>query len=340
MLTIKRSRASIYKEIICWIGLIVYLTCNNYVTGTALAHCAYIVLHTINFMWVYYVLFYIVFGKFYEKDKFIFVLLLILVAISFVTFDYINVKKTLPILGASEFRGQFDIYNYIKHAMIHFTFVVAASLGSYINWRSVEVLKVTYSKERELISKELNFIKNQFNSHFTFNFFNYCYSKTLSTSSKAAQAIENFSEMLLFSLKNESNEYVTLDEEINYIKNFVSIQECITAKVFVNISISGNIENYYILPGIISTLVENSFKHGVFSDEKNPIKIEFVISDNTLNFTIKNKKAYKQIIDTTGIGINEIIELLILFYPDKHTFDIKDYDYEYSTILTLELTSV
>lgn len=340
MLVIKRSKASITKEIICWLGLILYLIFNNHVSGNILGHCTYITLHTINFMWAYYILFYIVFGRFYENDKFLFILALMLVAISFITFDYIHVKKLLPILGASEFRGQFKIFDYIKHTMIHFTFVVAASLGSYINWRSIEVLKVAYTKERELILKELNFIKNQFNSHFTFNFFNYCYSKTLSTSSKAAEAIENFTEMLLFSLKNESNEYVSLDEEINYIKNFLSIQECITTKIFVNFSIFGNVENYYILPGIISTLVENAFKHGIFNDEKSPIKIEFVISGNTLNFTLKNKKAYKQIIDTTGIGVNEIIELLILFYPDKHSFSIKDDNYEYATFLILELTSI
>lgn len=340
MLTIKRSRASINKEIICWLGLIVYLMCNNYVTGTKLGHCSYIIFHTINFMWAYYTLFFVVFGKLYEKDRLFFILLLILVAISFVTFDYIHVKKILPILGASEFRGQFDIFNYIKHALIHFTFVLAASIGSYINWRSVEVLKISNSKERELILKELNLIKNQFNSHFAFNFFNYCYSKMVSTSSKAAEAVENFTEMLLFSLKNESNEYVTLDEEINYIKNFLSIQECITTKVFVNFSVSGNIEKYYILPGIISALIENSFKHGVFNDETNPIKIEFVIIGNALSVVIQNKKANKRIMDTTGIGINEIIELLILFYPDKHSFTINDSEYEYSTLLTLELTSV
>ncbi len=339
MLIVKRSRASINKEMICWVALIVYLVSNNHVTGTALAKFSYITLHTINFIWVYYVLFYVAFGKFYEKEKLLFSLFITLVAISFIAFDYMNVKKILPALGASEFRGQFDFYNYVKHAMIHFTFVVAAAIGSYANWRSVEVIKIAYSKERGLILKELDFIKNQFNSHFTFNFFNYCYSKSLSISSKATEAIESFSEMLLFSLKNQSNECVTLEEEINYVRNFILIQECITTKVFVDFSISGNIENHYILPGIISSLVENSFKHGVFNNEESPIKIEVVVLENILNFTIKNRKAYKHVIDTTGIGVSEIVELLILFYPNKHSYSVTKDDCEYSTALTLELAS-
>jgi two-component system LytT family sensor kinase len=340
MQIIKRSKKSIKKEIICWIALIMFLVGFNHTQGSRLAYYTYVVLYSLNFIWSFYVLYLIVFPSFFGKKWLHFVLGCILVIAVFITIDYIHVKKITPALGGTNFRGSLDTFHYIKRALIPFSFVAIAATTSYLNWRSIDRLKGKSEKENKLILRELSYYKAQFNSHFTLNFFNFCYNKTLYANSEAAEDVERFNEMLHFSLKNDSNEYVTLEDEVQYINNFICIQKCITSKVFIDIIHDYNIKDFYILPGILSTLVENSFKHGVFNEESDPIKLSLFIKNNILTIRLKNKKTNRKVLNSTGIGVNDLVEILKVFYPNKHQFKTNETDREYTSEITIELMPV
>jgi two-component system LytT family sensor kinase len=340
MQILKRSKQSIQRELICWTLLVLFLIGYNHTEGSRLAYYTYVVLYTANFLWCYYALYLIIFPNFFETKKLYFVLSCVMVISIWIFFDYIHVKKISPALGGRNFRQKFGLFHYIIRAFIPFTFVAVAATTSYLNWRSVNILKEKSKKGKELLLRELSYYKAQFNSHFTLNFFNFCYNKTLYSNSEAAKDVEKFSEMLLFSLKNDSNEYVAIVDEIKYIKNFISIQKCITNKVFIDLEYNCSLEDFYILPGILSTLVENSFKHGVFNDESNPIKISLSIQDDILTAIIRNKKANKKAMNTTGIGINALVQILKTFYPNKHSYRINENEYEYCSEINLELISI
>lgn len=341
MQIIKRSKISIKKEIICWVALVIFLICFNHTQGPPLAYYTYIVFYTFNFAWSYYVLYLLIFPNFFEKNRLFFILSCLLVITTFISVDYLHVKKITPALGGTNIsRGDLELIDYIGRALIPFSFVAVASSTSYLNWRSINRLKEETEKEKDLIQKELSFYKTQFNSHFTLNFFNFCYNKTLYSNSEAAKDVERFGEMLHFSLKNNSNEYVTLNDEIEYIANFISIQKCITNKVFFELSYDFNPRDFYIVPGIISTLVENSFKHGIFSDGNHPMKLSLLIYGNSLTATLKNKKTNRKVINSTGIGLNDLIEILETFYPNKYKYVVHETDNEYAAELILELLPV
>ena len=340
MQILKRSKQSIHRELFCWILLVLFLIGYNPVEGTRLAYYTYAVLYSANFLWCYYALYLIIFPNFFETKKLYFILSCIMVISIWIFFDYIYVIKITPALGGKIFLGEFGLFHYILRAFIPITFVAVAATTSYLNWRSVNILKEKSKMGKELLLKELSYYKTQFNSHFTLNFFNFCYNKTLYSNSEAAKDVEKFGEMLLFSLKNDSNEYVALADEIKYISNFISIQKCITNKVFIDLDYDCSLADLYILPGILSTLVENSFKHGVFNDEANPIKISLSIQDNILTTIIRNKKTNRKTMNTTGIGINALEQILKTFYPNKHCYKIKQNDYEYCSEISLKLISI
>jgi LytS/YehU family sensor histidine kinase len=264
----------------------------------------------------------------------------VLVITVFITIDYIHIKKITPALGGTNFRGSLDTFHYIKRALIPFSFVAVSATISYLNWRSINRLREKSEKENELILKELSYYKAQFNSHFTLNFFNFCYNKILYANSEAAKDVERFNEMLHFSLKNDSNEYVTLEDEIRYISNFICIQKCITSKVFIDIIHDDKLKDFYILPGILSTLVENAFKHGVFNIESDPIKLSLSIEDNILTLRLKNKKTNRKVLNSTGIGVSDLAEILKIFYPNKHQYKTDETDGEYTSEITMELIPV
>lgn len=251
--------------------------------------------------------------------------------------DYIHIRIILPYAGGAHPLQTLDLKKFIHHSIITFTFVAFASLGSYLNWRGIQRVKEKLEKEKDILLKELDFIKDQFNSHFTFNFFGYCYNNALNNSYQSADPIASFTQMLHYSLKNESNEYIPLTEEIMYIENFIDVQNCITDNVYTELKINGAVHDYCILPGILSIFVENSFKHGIFNQKENPIRISISMHEHILSFTVKNKKANKKTFDSTGVGIKEIDEVLKLFYPKKYQLKI-DGNNSYCLQLDLHLT--
>lgn len=340
MRILKRSKQSINREIICWTLLTIFLIGYNPVKGRCLAYCTYAILYTLNFLWSYYALYLFIFPNFFETKKFNFTISCITIISIWILFDYCYVMKITPALGGKIFLEKFSLFHYILRAFIPITFVAVAATTSYLNWRSINLLKEESKKSQKILLKELSYYKSQFNSHFTLNFFNFCYNKTLYSNSEAAKDVEKFNEMLLFSLKNDSNEYILLKEEIEYIENFICIQKCITSNVFIDFKYDFGELDFYILPGILSTLVENSFKHGVFNDKANPLKVNILVQNNILTARIRNQKSNKKNMNTTGIGINSLNQILDTFYPNKYSFMINENEHEYWSEINLELFSI
>lgn len=338
MQIIKLSKNSFKKELLCWLGLALYLIICQQVSGGTLPIFIYVIFYLLNFIWAYYFLFLFLYPNFFDRQKIVFSLIYLSVIVFFLFVDYMHIRIILPYVGGSHHLQTLDKRKFLHHSIISFTFVAFASLGSYLNWRSIQRVKEKLLREKNILLKELDFIKDQFNSHFTFNFFGYCYSNALQRSSQSTESIESFTQMLHYSLKNESNEYIPLTEEIMYIENFISIQRCITDSVYTEFVVKGGVETYCILPGILSTFVENSFKHGVFNQKESPIQIFISLNENVLSFVVKNKRTNKKNFDSTGVGIAEMDEVLKLFYPGKYRLEINtDNPLEYCLKLDLHL---
>jgi two-component system LytT family sensor kinase len=341
MQIIKLSKKTLNKELICWIGVTLFFLFSNSVKGPPASKYAFALIYIFNFAIAYYILFLFVFPNFFETQKVLFILGYAIVISLYLLIDFVHLKKILPFLGGQSARANLELLEFIKHSLIPFTFVACSSLGSYLNWRSIDQFKKAVEKEKHLLSKELIYIKEQFNSHLTFNFFNFCYGKTLRASSKAAEAIEHFNEMLRFSLKTGTNNLVFLKEESEYIENFIAIQRCLTTKIFSDFTCYvESDDNHYIIPGILSTFVENAFKHGVLNDKENPIIVSLDIENDILTFIVRNKKANKKITVSTGIGLSNVNQVLKIYYPNEHNLTIDQDDISYCSKLNLKLTTI
>jgi sensor histidine kinase YesM len=226
--------------------------------------------------------------------------------------------KIIPGLGGHTYSEDYPIGFFLGYEISFFTIVGAAGTSSFFNRYGLYKLKQQTEKEKSLLIKELNFLKNQFNSHITFNFLNYCYSNIHKQSPETAEAISNFSDMLRYTLQTGPEEKVALSKEIIYIENFISLQKLLSAKVFVNFDYDGNIGETLILPRILVTFVENAFKHGLCNDPKFPIQINLMVNDDKLTFTIKNKINHSKRIDNTNKGMENVTQILDLYYTDNY----------------------
>jgi hypothetical protein len=337
---IKQSKNSFKKELLCWSGLLVYLILFDFVKGSLAAKSLFIVLYFSNFALAYYILYLFLFPNFFEHKKLKFILGYLLVIINFLVIDFTNVKIIIPYLGGHLDREKLELYPFLRRSMLQFCFVAFASTGSFLSWRNINHLKERAEREKNLMAKELLFLKNQFDSHLTFNFLNFCYSETMIYSSDAAKAIEEFSKMLYSALNNELSSYIPLKNEIEHIQQFISVQRCLTSKIFIEVDINGDLSRYTILSRILSIFVENTFRHGIFNEKENPIVIKLTIKNDDLTFFVKNKKSNNTILQTEGLGLRNLKQLLDLFYQKNYHLEIDQNDSFYSSTLNLKLLPI
>lgn len=182
-------------------------------------------------------------------------------------------------------------------------------------------------------------MKNQFNSHITFNFLNFCYENTYKSSNETAESIKIFSRMLNHSLNNKVCEKVKLLTEVEYIEDFIKLQRLLSSDVNINFTLSGNdFDRILIFPGILIAPVENAFKHGNLHSEENPIQVELKCSYKYLTLSVLNEKNKHKINEPSGIGNNNLKQQLDLLYKDKYYLSVKNEDCTYSCELKLALS--
>lgn len=186
-------------------------------------------------------------------------------------------------------------------------------------------------KEREFVfSKkeiELGLLKSQINPHFLFNSLNTLYSFAIKEEAeKTASNIKKFSNLIRFTISDIKKDFIPLETEIGYIKDYIEIQLArYSVKHNIELSIE-NSEGYKIAPMLLIPFVENAFKHGINPVEESTLIINLRCNSSTIFFECINslKERNKNDIeeDGFGIGIENVKSRLLIIYPEKHNLSI------------------
>jgi two-component system, LytTR family, sensor kinase len=199
--------------------------------------------------------------------------------------------------------------------------LASISLRFIKRWQDDEKIKAEIEKEK--ISTELSFLKQQINPHFLFNAINSIYSLSISKKPETSDAIIKLSSILRYMLYETDKQYVALNDEIQAINNYIELQKLrITEKVKLNFKLKGQPGSYKVVPLIMMPLIENAFKHGVDNANESFIDIFIEINQGNLLLSVRNKivsKSGNQ--ESSGIGIKNIIRRLELLYPDAYGFE-------------------
>jgi two-component system LytT family sensor kinase len=315
------SRQTLKRHLLVWFLVLIKFTFFTSITGSLISKIVWVTTLMLNFSFSYYFLLVYIWPNIFDKKKFHFIFVILFNAALFITMYYLQVEVLIPCLkGNLIWQGKPFIFQ-LKKFLINFSYVFFSSWGSYYNLRGIRQAEKSAKIEKETINQKLIFLKNQFHSHLTFNFLNFCYNRIRHFSLDTATHIEEFSYMLRYSLSNHRDQFVTLEMEIEYIKKFISFQRCITDDLHVNFIYEGEL-NVPILPRILVVYVENAFKHGVLQDHYNPVMIKIRSSSEEIFFSIANKKNNQKAFLSSGIGLENIGRVLQLFYPSKHSVSI------------------
>jgi len=200
----------------------------------------------------------------------------------------------------------------------------------YEQWKWFNNLKSEKAKA------ELELLKTQVNPHFLFNTLNNLYALTVKQSEKAPEVILKLSDMMRYTIYEGKNDRVPISEEIEYLKNYIALHKIRHQK---NVSIEfehNTLPEDEIAPLLFIILVENAFKHGIEKLANNAyIKIKLTSNKNHIYFSVENNFDATSLVNSKGIGIENLKHRLRLIYPDAHSLKISQISSIYSVELTI-----
>jgi two-component system LytT family sensor kinase len=198
--------------------------------------------------------------------------------------------------------------------------------------------------EKERMKTELDFLKAQINPHTLFNSLNTIYGHIDRNNQVARNILLQFSGLLRYQLYDCSAEKISLEKEIEYIKNYVLFRQLRKEDdLIVNLEVSCIEGNLKIAPLLLVVLIENAFKFLSTTDQGiNKICIKLFTSGTVLHSTFFNTTASlkltpKPLMEPGGIGLTNLKRRLDLLYPDKYELNMEAESQHYQANLIIDL---
>jgi hypothetical protein len=240
-----------------------------------------------------------------------------------------------------------------RHPVPHWVFyardvvsmIFVAGLGTAIRtslrWRRTEEQLI--EAEQQKAEAELKNLKNQLNPHFLLNTLNNIYALIAFNSEKAQDAVQELSRLLRYVLYDNQENYVPLEKEMEFIRNYVSLMRIrVSSQVNVTMQLEPDPgKELVITPLLFISLIENAFKHGISPTEPSFINISITGHENgEVHCKIQNSNFPKSPADKSGsgIGLQQVQRRLNLTYPGRYNWQhsVSDDGKCYTSILHIQ----
>lgn len=243
-----------------------------------------------------------------------------------------NFNKHIEVSGTGEVRDLSIAFNYMLDG-----------LNEYIE-------KLMKLQEEKRLS-EIHALQMQINPHFIYNTLTSIkFMVWQGNKEKLIQTIDSFIQLLRNTL-SDSDEVVSVEREIENVKNYVQIQTTrYGEKVSVHYFIQNECFQYAVIKTILQPFIENAFFHAFNDLEKGTIDVFGKVKDNKLIFEIIDngsgieQQIVKEMMNTSeekgkhfsGIGIHNVNDRIQLLYGKEYGVILTSV-LEQGTIITMTL---
>ena len=222
----------------------------------------------------------------------------------------------------------------------HFFLVTAGvAIKLLVDYIRMQKRMVVLAKEKA--EAELNFLQSQINPHFLFNSLNSIYFLIDKNNSGARDALHKFSAMLRYQLYEMNGERISIEKEINYLKDYIDLQKLRKDEYYkVTVTITDTVKGFFIEPLLLIPFVENAFKHiSHYKQQINFVQLNMYCKNGEFNFVIENSKEAAGISTEKhgGIGLKNVQKRLELLYPQKHHLHIQNHEEIYRVDLKIKI---
>lgn len=203
--------------------------------------------------------------------------------------------------------------------------------------RNKELQNKILETQLQLKEQELHYLKMQIHPHFLFNTLNTIYGFALKQSKQTPEIILMLSNLLDYILYQINKPIVSLKEEVLHIKEYVELEK-IRFQDTLKISFNYNEinENIQIAPMLLIPFVENAFKHGQLKNGILEVRINVLVENNALEFSIGNTVLNHELKEENhGIGLENIRKRLKLHYNNKYQLEKEHKEDWFSVKLTI-----
>jgi LytS/YehU family sensor histidine kinase len=215
------------------------------------------------------------------------------------------------------FKSKQFLYYWIQHVLTLCAFTAGMLL----------VVKTKMEQERKnllskLAMKEQALMRSQVNPHFLYNTLNAIYASALERQPDTPELILKLSHLTRYQVESLRQEWVNLEEEIEFIENFIAFERLRAGnKCSVKFDVIGTTEGIKIIPMAFINLIENAFKYGVVStNEASHVEIILRVTRNEIRLQVVNSIPEKKLPrePSSGTGVANLQERLQYSYPLRH----------------------
>jgi two-component system, LytTR family, sensor kinase len=193
--------------------------------------------------------------------------------------------------------------------------------------------------ERMAKDAELNKLRQQLQPHFLFNSLNSISALTGSQPEKARHMIQQLSDLLRGTLKNEEQLWTTFEEELNYLKLYLDIEKVrFGHRLQTQILYDDPMLQMKLPSMLLQPLVENAIKFGLYDTlGEVTILIAAKNKNNMLEVTVENPfdETTAAPIKGTGFGLSSIKRRLYLLFGRHDLLQIKQVEQKFITIISI-----
>ncbi|WP_114752642.1 sensor histidine kinase [Pleomorphovibrio marinus] len=194
--------------------------------------------------------------------------------------------------------------NTLLPTFIAFIIITIFTARSWLyEWKNAAIEAEQLKSEN--LASQYQSLKDQLNPHFLFNSLNVLTNLVYESPDKSAAFIQQLSKIYRYVLEVQEEELVTMEQELGFAENFLSLQKIRFEKSLEYTIEVHEYKEFFLPPLSLQLLMENAIKHNIISLEQ-PLKILIVQEKDTL--LVKNRLQPKltQEIAGNGIGLSNI----------------------------------
>ena len=242
-----------------------------------------------------------------------------LIVLSLIT----NVFTTLygflftDLLDGKSFKiGIYFFYSFQTFTYLSLWFGIYLMIYYFRNYKQEEIEK--WRLQSAVKDAELIALKAQINPHFLFNALNNIRALILEDHMKARDMVSHLSELLRYSIQFNSNEKVTVWEELDIVEKYLELETIhYENRLKFEIEADRKLKKFKIPPMIIQLMAENAVKHGI-SQVKGGGEINVAVKSEKedLILEVSNTGKLKEK-PLDGIGLRNAMERIRILFEKE-----------------------
>ena len=249
----------------------------------------------------------------------------------------IIVEMALAVCGFPITRVPISFWQRVDYSLAdEFLENTAVFWGAFMVIRGIGYYRESRQKERdmsqlavELTEARMLALRMQINPHFLFNTMNSISSLMYSDVRAADRMMEQLCSLLRVSLERGPKQLICLQEEMEFIEMYLSLQNIRSAgQVRQNIIVDPHLYDALVPTMILQPLVENAYVHGLSWVNTGLLEITAREDEGQLSIAVRNsgmllKAANGHETRGTGIGLTNVKKRLRLHFGDKGLLAIR-----------------